>query len=564
MSPTPPSLSTRDLARWAARHLAPHKGLLAVVLTVEALAAATAGIVDPLLMAGIVESLTDGATGLFVRLIVAAVVVSTVLRGLTYVSSVVHRKLTNALTADLVGNAFESFSERAPAKVAAHEPGYHLSRIFDEPRRVAETVRVATSIVRSALLAVGALGLCLYLAWEVALGLAVVVPVLVALSRRYGGRVAAETVRGDEEEATLRSHVGRSVRGHVATQTFGLGAVVKRYVGGALDRLLATRYRRTREASRLRSASALFLSYAENLVLVGAGIQVLRGALTVGGLFGFTKAFWHVVGATRKLVDLLPEVATAKGQVERYLAYTAEAAGEARSPLHETETPVTLLRDVSFGHGADALFEHLDLAVRPGERVLISGPNGSGKSTLARLLVGALAPTAGHALVPPLASVSSVLLPFGFPPGTVREYLQLDERSGVEQARILRLASRLGLDAFLDRDPDGLSQGEKRRVQVLLALAKRAALYVFDEPLSNVDARGRDLLMDTILEETESAALLVILHGGDRYHAAFERHLAIDGGAVRETATYAGEADRPAAWGGGTQARRVRTPSESA
>ena len=58
--------------------------------------------------------------------------------------------------------------------------------------------------------------------------------------------------------------------------------------------------------------------------------------------------------------------------------------------------------------------------------------------------------------------------------------------SGVEQARIQRLASRLGLDPFLDRDPDGLSQGEKRRVQVLLALMKRAALYVFDEPLSNL------------------------------------------------------------------------------
>lgn len=79
--------------------------------------------------------------------------------------------------------------------------------------------------------------------------------------------------------------------------------------------------------------------------------------------------------------------------------------------------------------------------------------------------------------------------------------------SSRRSARRSRRPASAGLEAHLDRDPAGLSQGEKRRVQAALALSKPADLYAFDEPLSNVDGSGRELLMDAILEESDGAAL---------------------------------------------------------
>ena len=89
------------------------------------------------------------------------------------------------------------------------------------------------------------------------------------------------------------------------------------------------------------------------------------------------------------------------------------------------------------------------------------------------------------------------------------------------------LAGRFGLGGKLEQDPALLSEGEKRKFQVIMTLLKDADFYIFDEPLSNVDVESSDLIMNSIISGTSGKALMVIMHGGDRYRGLFDRQFSL-------------------------------------
>lgn len=522
------SMTYPDFARESVRLIRPHAGLFALVASIQAVSALTFGVADPLVLTHLVDSLTRGDVRAFVLLVVATVVLATLVRVLTYVSALVSRRLSNAITERLVGEAFEAFCDAPHVEVSAHDKGYFISRIYDEPAKVAGVAELLVAFVRNGLLAAGALAVCLWLAWQVAVALAVIVPVLVMLARRYGARISKETVLGNEEEARLRGGLGRSVDAHKTIRLFGLREPVRVRISGLLGTLLNTLYRRTRHAGALSTFSGLFLSYAETIVFVGAGIQVIRGVLSVGGMFGFASAFWRVVAATRSLVDLLPQAATMMGQLDRVQAFTGQTIEPEPERVPVGRSTVIHLDRVAFRYGDAPLIKDFSLRLQLGERVLIQGPNGSGKSTAGHLAVGLFKPQAGRVAHVGHERVSALLLPFGFIPGTVRDNLDTDRLIPPKYERLESLLARFGLAEKLDRDPISLSQGEQRKLQVLMTLMKPADAYVFDEPLSNVDVGSKDVVMQTIFDEVGDAGLVVIMHGDERFAGCFTRTQSLD------------------------------------
>src|SRR5690606_29441489 len=116
-----------------------------------------------------------------------------------------------------------------------------------------------------------------------------------------------------------------------------------------------------------QTISGTFLSYAELAVLLGVGIQVLTGALTIGGLFGFTGAYWRVVNSFRTLTTVMPTLARLAGQVSRVEEFEALAAPRAR----RTDHPAIELSAATFAFNGTPVLEAVDLTIRKGERVLI-------------------------------------------------------------------------------------------------------------------------------------------------------------------------------------------------
>ena len=148
----------------------------------------------------------------------------------------------------------------------------------------------------------------------------------------------------------------------------------------------------------------------------------------------------------------------------------------------------------------------LSLAINDGEFLVLVGPSGSGKSTLLRLIAGLEQPTGGRILIgaddvtqkpPQERDIAMVFQGYAlYPHMTVRENLgfgltiRKTPRATVDE-RVRAVAETLGLSALLERKPAQLSGGQRQRVALGRAIVREPRAFLFDEPLSNLDAQLR-------------------------------------------------------------------------
>ncbi len=149
---------------------------------------------------------------------------------------------------------------------------------------------------------------------------------------------------------------------------------------------------------------------------------------------------------------------------------------------------------------------NLELEIADGELMVLVGPSGCGKSTALRMIAGLETPTAGQVLIgdrdvtalpPQERDIAMVFQSYAlYPHMTVRGNLAfgLRMRGAAPDAiaeRVGRAAAALGLDQVLERKPSQLSGGQRQRVALGRAMVRDPLVFLFDEPLSNLDAKLR-------------------------------------------------------------------------
>jgi multiple sugar transport system ATP-binding protein len=193
-----------------------------------------------------------------------------------------------------------------------------------------------------------------------------------------------------------------------------------------------------------------------------------------------------------------------------------------------------VLKSVRKAFGEVAVIPSIDLEIADGDFVVFVGPSGCGKSTLLRLIAGLEDTTSGTIeidgqnatdLSPAKRGLAMVFQSYAlYPHMSVRKNIAFPlKMAGVsqeEQSRKVEAAAKvLNLSSYLDRKPGQLSGGQRQRVAIGRAIVREPAAFLFDEPLSNLDAALRVSMRQEITELHQSLRTTMIYVTHDQVEA---------------------------------------------
>jgi ABC-type bacteriocin/lantibiotic exporter with double-glycine peptidase domain len=480
---------------------------------------------DPLLTKALIDQVAKHNFKAFAMIAAAMITFGLVTRAALLFYGLALQKLQNAATRDLTLKMLAKYYKARIDQYWDSTNGYFVSRIYDEPARVAQgvtSVWIGASI--SIVIFFVSLVVSLYLSWRITLLLCLVVPILFYLSRTFSPKIREKSQAESESTAQLRELLGRAAESYKTAKIFGLFARIEEQIRHSLQTVLDITYSRARTTRSYQTLSTVCLSFAETAVVIAAGYAVLAGDLSLGGLFGFMSAFWKLINAGSDIIRQSAELSRQGAYIDRLIAFCS-LPDEVELPSSSSPGEyIVECAGVTVKVGDQLLVENANLAIGNHERVLLVGPNGSGKTTIANVLTRFTDLARGSAVIPCRSRVSAMLAPFHFIPGTLYDNVHYSTLSERQVETFHSLVDRLQLQHKLHADlTRTASEGEKRKCQVLMTLLKDADLYIFDEPLANIDAETKDVIFEAILDLTREKAVMVIMHGDRAYWPLFDK-----------------------------------------
>jgi multiple sugar transport system ATP-binding protein len=221
-----------------------------------------------------------------------------------------------------------------------------------------------------------------------------------------------------------------------------------------------------------------------------------------------------------------------------------------------------VVNDVRKSFGTTAVLHGVDVTIEDGEFVVLVGPSGCGKSTLLRMIAGLENITSGEIRIgdrvvnnlPPKArDVAMVFQNYAlYPHMTVAANMAFSMRlRGAAQdetdARVKRAAEILGLSNLLERFPRQLSGGQRQRVAMGRAIVRDPQVFLFDEPLSNLDAKLRVQMRTEIkeLHQRLKTTTVYVTHDQIEAMTMADKIVVMNGGRVEQIGAPLDLYDRP-------------------
>ena len=501
-----------DLRRTLA-YVTPHWRRLALVLALS-LASTVLALYIPYLARLLIDrALIGGDTRVLVRIISQFAALTLGSFVLNVVSGLIFTRASADILFDMRLGLFRQLQRLSPRFYASMPIGQIATRLnadISEIQRVA--AEIALAWVGSVIFLVGCV-VILFRLDQVLFAVSIaVMPVALWALVFYRSRLEAAVTGVRDRSADVGSFLIENLLG------------MKVIVGFNAQEREATRFRSLNDAfiaalmgmRRITYLSGgvpgLLISAGSGLVFLVGGMRVIDHTITMGTLVAFIAYQMRLVWPVQSLMGLYASLASARVSLRRVNEVLD-------APLDVTEVPGAVaidhvrgdveLDDVSyvFDRGAPVL-DGVSLHIRAGERVAIVGRSGEGKSTIADLLVRQLDPAGGRVLLDGIDLRSAKILdvrrhvlvvdqePFIFNT-TIEENVRY-ARPGASREEVQAAANAAGLEALLQRLPDGLdtsagergrslSAGERQRVAIARAFLADPAVLVLDEATGSLD-----------------------------------------------------------------------------
>jgi multiple sugar transport system ATP-binding protein len=221
------------------------------------------------------------------------------------------------------------------------------------------------------------------------------------------------------------------------------------------------------------------------------------------------------------------------------------------------------IRSLGKRFGAVDVLKGVDLSIEEGEFVVLVGPSGCGKSTLLRLIAGLEDATAGDIVIagkvmtevpPQKRNIAMVFQSYAlYPHLTVARNIGYGpklrgEAPAAIERKVREAASGLNLSSYLERLPKQLSGGQRQRVAMGRALVREPSVFLFDEPLSNLDAKLRVQMRSEIkaLQRRMGVTAVYVTHDQIEAMTMADRIVVMDHGRIEQEGAPLDLYDRPA------------------
>ncbi len=212
------------------------------------------------------------------------------------------------------------------------------------------------------------------------------------------------------------------------------------------------------------------------------------------------------------------------------------------------------VRDLRKEFGNHTATDGINLTTRDGEYLVLLGPSGCGKTTLLRLLAGLEQPTSGDiaiggqvvTMLPPRErKIAMVFQSYAlYPHKTVRQNIVFPLAAAKvpkpdREKKVQWAAGVLGIERLLGRRPRELSGGERQRVALARAMVREPQVFLFDEPLSNLDAKLRTSARDELKEFQQRVGITTVYVTHDQVEAMGlgDRIAVLDAGRIQQLGT---------------------------
>lgn len=455
-----------------------------------------------------------------------------------WLMSMVTNHITYQVVRDIRIQAFNHM-EKLPIKyIDSHQPGETLSRITTDVDQFSDGLLMGFTQVFSGVMTIlGTLGFMFY----INIGIACLVVLLTPISFFVANFIARRTYSMFKLQSETRAEMTSLVEEMVGNQK-----VVKAFL---YEEEAMQRFRGINERLRTCGIRALFFSsitnpatrFVNGLVYAGVGIlgafTAISGGITVGQLSAFLNYANQYTKPFNEISGVITELQNAIACARRIFEFIDEPAIPQDSDdavvLKKADGSVTF-DDVSFSYVPEVkLIEHMNLDVKPGQRVAIVGPTGCGKTTLINLLMrfydiqeGTLC-VSGHS-IDRIArdslrrNIGMVLQDTWLKAGTIFENIaygcpdatmdQVVEAAKKAHAHSFIRRMPQGYDTVISEDGGNISQGQKQLLCIARVMLLHPPMLILDEATSSIDTMTEIRVQKAFAELMQGRTSFVVAH----------------------------------------------------